>query len=163
MAHQYAILMGSTIVNMAMADTAINQNWRDVEYLFPTPSIGWITTDGGLTFVPPPEPEPQPTPVDPALWLIDIGPFTDRFGAKKLLVDMSTDPFVMAFDKDLGRRKWIDLQRADVAMALNYLAGHTIPGVGTIAAAILTDAEVTTILTTPVAASENLALRKLYF
>lgn len=163
MAHHYAILLGSVIVNTAMADAPVTSAWINIEYLDPRPAIGWVTTDGGLTFQSPPQPEPKPTQVDPTLWLIDIGPFTDRFGSKKLLVDMSTDPFVIAFDKDLGRRKWIDLKRSDVAIALNYLSGDTIPGVGTIAAPILTHEEVATILTTPVAPQENLALRKLYF
>lgn len=102
-------------------------------------------------------------PADPCEWLLDIGPFTDRFGSKKWAVDMSADPFVQAFNRDLNRRKWVDLQDERVAVALNYMAGHTIPGIGTIAAAILTDAEVATFLTTPVVAEENLALRKLYF
>jgi hypothetical protein len=105
---------------------------------------------------------PVPT-ADPVTWLIDIGPFTDRFSTSKTAVDFSTDPVVMAFDKDLGRRKWIDLKDPRVAAVLSYLTGATVPGMGTLATPLLTGAQMTAILTTPVSAAENLALRKLYF
>ena len=87
-------------------------------------------------------------------WLIDIGPFFDRFGSAKMAVLTSTDPGVRAILQDLQVRKWIDLQRADVAQGLAY--------VGTVVAAV-TPALQATIMTTPVAAQENLALRRLYF
>jgi len=96
-------------------------------------------------------------------WYLDIGPFTDRFGSKAYAVDNSTDPFVQSFNRDLSRRKWVNLRDPRVAVALNYLAGVAVPGIGTIAAPILTAAEVTAMLNTPVAPEENLALRKLYF
>lgn len=106
-----------------------------------------------------------PTPVTPPVWAwyIDIGPFSDRFGVKAFAVDSSPDPFVQSFNRDLNRRKWVDLKDPRVAMALGYLAGQTVPGIGTIAAPILTPAEVNIFLTTPVQPEENLALRKLYF
>lgn len=108
--------------------------------------------------------EPVPAPPDPAEWLMDIGPFVDRLGAKRFVIEQSTDPFVMSFQHDVDtRRKWIDLQDPRVAQQLGYLAGHEVPGIGTIASPILTDAEVAQVLTTPVQPQENLALRKLYF
>lgn len=100
-----------------------------------------------------PEPEPA-SPVDPAQWLIDVGPFFDRFGAAKLQVLASADATVRALVTDLQVRKWIDLQRPDVALGIDLL---TTKSVGVTAA--LKDS----ILTTPVAAAENLALRKTYF
>ena len=87
-------------------------------------------------------------------WFIDIGPFYDRFGAAKMAVLTSTDAGVKAIMADVQIRKWIDLQRADVASSLAYI--------GSVVGA-LTPALQTTILTTPVSAEENLALRKLYF
>lgn len=91
---------------------------------------------------------------DPCQWLIDIGPFYDRFGAAKMSVLTSTDSAVKAIMADVSIRKWIDLQRADVASALAYI-GSVVPSVdATLRAAILT---------TPVATEENRALRKLYF
>jgi hypothetical protein len=96
-----------------------------------------------------------PVPVvDPCEWLIDIGPFFDRFGAAKLAVLTSEDATVKAILQDIQVRKWIDLQRADVATSLAYV-GSVVPSV--------TGALQTTIITTPVAQAENLALRKLYF
>jgi len=87
-------------------------------------------------------------------WLIDIGPFFDRFGAAKMAVLTSTDPGVKAILADTQVRKWIDLQRADVAQSVAYISSVV---------AAVTPALQTTILTTPVNSEENLALRKLYF
>lgn len=96
----------------------------------------------------------EPEAVNPVEWLIDIGPFFDRFGAAKMAVLTSTDPGVKAILADTQVRKWIDLQRADVAQSVAYI--------GTVVAAV-TPALQTAILTTPVSPEENLALRKLYF
>ena len=97
---------------------------------------------------------PEPAPADPAEWLIDIGPFFDRFGAAKIAVLTSADPGVKAILADTQVRKWIDLQRADVAQSVAYI--------GTVVAAV-TPALQTAILTTPVSPEENLALRKQFF
>ena len=91
---------------------------------------------------------------DPCLWLMDIGPFYDRFGPAKMAVLTSVDVGVKAILSDVSIRKWIDLQRADVASSLAYI-GTKVPS--------LTGALQTAILTTPVVAEENRALRKLYF
>lgn len=97
---------------------------------------------------------PPAPPADPCEWLIDLGPFYDRFGVAKMAVLTSADAGVKAIMSDVAIRKWIDLQRADVASALAYIGG-VVPA--------LTGALQTAILTTPVAADENRALRKLYF
>ena len=91
---------------------------------------------------------------DPCEWLLDLGPFYDRFGAAKMPVLTSPDATVKAIIADCNVRKWIDLQNPDVANGLAYI--------GTVVAA-LTPAIQTAILTTPVTAEENRALRKLYF
>ena len=96
----------------------------------------------------------EPAPVNPTEWLIDVGPFFDRFGAAKMAVLTSTDPGVKAILADTQVRKWIDLQRADVALSVTYI--------GTVVAAV-TPALQTAILTTPVSPEENLALRKQFF
>ena len=93
-------------------------------------------------------------PADPCAHLIDLGPFYDRFGAAKMAVLTSADVGVKAIIADLNIRKWVDLQRADVASGLAYV-GSKVPSVD----AALQSA----ILTTPVGAEENRALRKLYF
>ena len=84
-------------------------------------------------------------------WFIDIGPFMDRFGANKIPILASADATVRAVTQDMIARKWIDLQRDDVGTAIDLLIskGFTL--------------DKTAILTTPVEAEENLALRKLYF
>lgn len=92
--------------------------------------------------------------VDPCEWLLDLGPFYDRFGAAKMPVLTSPDATVKAIIADCNIRKWIDLQNPDVSSGLTYI--------GTVVAA-LTPAIQTAILTTPVTAEENRALRKVYF
>lgn len=95
----------------------------------------------------------MPAPVDPCEWLIDIGPFFDRFGAAKMAILKSIDADVKAFVLDATSRKWIDLKRADVDQALLYL----------VSTSLITSAQKTAILTAPVALDENRALRRLYF
>lgn len=123
----------------------------------------------GVEWVMAPYSEPVPQPpapyVDPTEWLIDIGPLFDRFGAAKTAVLLSTEPVVMAFLKDLNSRHWANLQRVDLAAAISYMRGVTIPGLGTIGTPItgVTEALQTAILTTPLAPDENMVLRKLFF
>ena len=106
---------------------------------------------GGPVFVDAPA-QPQPAPAWE--WLIDIGPFFDRFGAAKMAVLTSPDHGVQAILKDTQIRKWLDLKLPGVAQSVAYV-GTKVPTV----TAELQDA----ILNTPVAPDENLALRKLYF
>lgn len=146
---KYAIIENGLVVNVAEADEPFGANWIPSE----TACIGW-TYSGGV-FTAPPAPTPPPAPVDPTASLIDVGPFYDRFGSTaKMAVLTSTDAGVKAIMADVQIRKWIDLQRADVATSLAYI-GSVVPS--------LTPAIQTAILTTPVAPEENLALRKLYF
>ena len=104
---------------------------------------------------PVPEPEPAAPAPDPTEWLIDVGPFFDRFGPAKMAVLSSSDAAVRALVTDLQVRKWIDLKRADVAQGIDLLISKSIPG--------LDAALKSAILTTPVQPVENLALRKDYF
>ena len=122
-------------------------NWIETE----TAGIGW-TYDNGV-FTAPVIPTP-PVIVDPCEWLIDVGPFFDRFGAAKLAVLTSADATVKAILQDIQVRKWIDLKRADVASSLAYV-GTKVPAVDTTMQAA--------ILNTPVSAADNLALRKMFF
>jgi hypothetical protein len=128
------------------------------EYI--TEQIGGAVVVSLANIYTPPAPTTSP---DPAEWLMDIAPFTDRLEPYKFLIDTHTDPFVQYFNRDLSRRKYVDLTDPKVAVALNYMAGHAMPGIGTIATPIFNDAFVATVLNTPVASKENMALRKLYF
>lgn len=130
------ILDGATVINTILADEAF------AEQHYPG---AWRVSDVQ---------DVEPAPVNPTAWLIDIGPFFDRFGAAKMAVLTSADAGVKAILADTQVRKWIDLQRADVAQSVAYI--------GTVVAAV-TPALQTAILTTPVGPEENLALRKLYF
>lgn len=133
----YEILNGDTVINTIVADAEF------MAANFP---------DGNYREVVQPEP---PAPLPPVYeWYIDIGPFYDRFGASKLAVLTNPDAGLKAILADLNIRKWVDLQRSDVAQALAYV-GTVVPSVD----AAMQNA----ILTTPVADIENLALRKLYF
>lgn len=144
---KYAIIENGKVVNTAIADTPLGPNWIQSD----DAGIGWDYVNGVLSA---PAPVTPPVVVDPCEWLIDIGPFFDRFGAAKMAVLTSADVGVKAILSDVQVRKWIDLQRADVASSLAYI-GSKVPAV---------DATLqTAILTTPVTAEENLALRKLYF
>ena len=87
-------------------------------------------------------------------WLIDIGPFFDRFGAAKMAVLTSSDAGVQAILKDTQVRQWIDLKHPDVASSIAYI-GTKVPA--------LTAELQSAILNRPVAETENLALRKVYF
>lgn len=107
-----------------------------------------------------------PAPVPPAyLWYLDVGDFFDRFGDLQLAVLMNTDPAAQAMIKNISARKWVDLQRADVIAAVNYMAGVALPGVGAITVSIngMTTDLATTILTTKPTPAEQLTLVKLYF
>lgn len=98
--------------------------------------------------------ETPPVVVDPCAWLIDLGPFFDRFGAAKTAVLTSADVGVKAILQDVSVRKWVDLKRPDVASSLSYI-GSKVPSV---------DAALqTAILTAPVTAEENRVLRKMFF
>ena len=97
---------------------------------------------------------PEQTPAPAWEWFIDIGPFFDRFGAAKMAVLTSSDVGVQAIIKDTQVRKWLDLKLPELASALAYI-GTKVPSV--------TQELQKSILNTPVAETENLALRKLYF
>ena len=144
---RYAQLSDNSVVNIIESATdpdGINGEWVACDNAGP----GYTTADNGLTFDP-----PAPA-ADPCEWLIDLGPFYDRFGAAKMAVLTSADAGVKAIMADVAIRKWIDLQRTDVASSLAYI-GSKVPSV---------DAALqTAILTTPVSADENRALRKQYF
>ena len=109
---------------------------------------------GRWELVEPAQPEPAAPAPDPTEWLIDVGPFFDRFGAAKMAVLTSTDPGVQAILKDTQIRKWLDLKLPEVAQSVAY--------VGTKVSAVTAELQ-DAILNTPVVPTENLALRKLYF
>lgn len=110
--------------------------------------VEWVSTIYSTPVIPEPVVPPNPTE-----WLIDIGPFFDRFGASKLPILMSTDATVRAIIADIQVRKWINLHRADVGQVIDLLISKSL-----CAATVKT-----AVLTTPVTPEENLALRKLYF
>lgn len=153
---RYAQLSGNTVVQVIESEfdpDGINGEWIACGDAGP----GW-TYDGEAFHAP-----MAIASIDPCEWLLDIAPFTDRLGAKKYAVDTSADPFVAYFNRDLSRRKWADLEDQRVIAAINYLAGATLPGVGTMAAPLLTGAEAAALLSVPASPEENRALRALYF
>ena len=158
----FALIKNGTVQNVIVADeafiTSITSKWDHIECI-DTPAeralgvgIGWGWDGSGFVAPTPTTPEPQPVPVWE--WLIDIGPFFDRFGSVKMQVLTSSDPGVQAILKDIQVRKWIDLKIPEVSQSLVYVASK-IPSV--------TQELLESILNTPVADGENLALRKLYF
>jgi len=88
-------------------------------------------------------------------WLIDVGPFFDRFGASKIAVLASSDPIVKACVSDVQSRKWVDLKRSDLPQAIDLIIAAGVPGVNA--------ALKNSILNAPAAAAEQFVLKKLYF
>jgi hypothetical protein len=93
-------------------------------------------------------------PGHPAQWLLDTGPFYDRFLGAKSLVLGSTDPGILIILKDISPRKWVDLTLPQVGNAVAYI-GSVIPQVS----ASLRFAIMNTVPTF----EEQRALRTLYF
>lgn len=151
--HYYDIYGWYTSTEITDRSTEVGPSNVPAERLVGEPWPNWAGEGWAmLDYAEPPAPEaPVPSATE---WLIDIGPFFDRFGAAKMAVLTTADAGVKAILSDLQVRKWIDLQRPDVAQGLAY--------VGTKVAAV-TEALQDDILTTPVQPAENLALRKLYF
>ena len=158
----FALIKNGTVQNVIVADeafiTSITSKWDHIECI-DTPAeralgvgIGWGWDGSGFVAPTPTTPEPQPVPVWE--WLIDIGPFFDRFGTAKMAVLTSSDVGVQAIIKDTQVRKWLDLKLPEIASAVAYV-GTKVPSV--------TQELQESILNTPVAETENLALRKLYF
>ena len=158
----FALIKNGTVQNVIVADeafiTSITSKWDHIECI-DTPveralgvGVGWGWDDSGFVAPTPTAPEPQPAPVWE--WLIDIGPFFDRFGAAKMAVLTSSDAGVQAIIKDTQVRKWLDLKLPEIASAVAYV-GTKVPGV--------TPELQQSILNTVVEEKENLALRKLYF
>ena len=158
----FALIKNGTVQNVIVADeafiTSITSKWDHIECI-DTPAeralgvgIGWGWDGSSFVAPSPPTPEPQPAPAWE--WYIDIGPFFDRFGSAKMAVLTSSDVGVQAILKDTQVRKWLDLKLPEIASAVAYI-GTKVPA--------LTAELQSAILNTPVAETENLALRKLYF
>ena len=162
---EYALIKNNKVENVIVADSEfislISGEWDHIERIgTPTEQTigvgigwGWNGSDFVAPVVPPAELQPE-TLDKPWEWLIDIGPFFDRFGAAKMAVLTSADAGVQAILKDTQVRKWLDLKLPEIASAVAYI-GTKVPAV--------TQGLQQSILNTPVVETENLALRKLYF
>lgn len=100
----------------------------------------------------PEEPPKEPIPV--FAFYLDIGPFFDRFGTKKLpvLVAAKTDPLVGALIDDIKVRKWVDIQNEQVGQGLDILIQKG-----------LITADDKAIILSPIQPEENLALRTQFY
>lgn len=151
---KYAIINNGKVENVAIAGGPLASNWVPLLGIFPEPGIGWSYVNA--IFAAPPI---IPPIADPALGLIDIGPFLDRFdnfvpGTKLALLSHS-NATVQGIIKDVLARKWITLSRPNVAAAIDILIALAIPNV--------TIALKNYIINTPVSTEENWALKKMYF
>ena len=107
-----------------------------------------------------------PVVVDPCEWLIDHMPLLDRFGpAIRHLFLKSQDVDVVALRLDYFARKWLDLRHADLQGGFYFMAGVTVPILGTIATPIagLTPGMVAEQFATKVLPTENQWLRSQLF
>lgn len=114
MSKRYAIIDGGIVENIAAAESPLDPGWIDVTDADPAPGIGWAYD--GTTFTPPPPPAPEPRH-------ISVGAFFDRFGSEKINILASTDAVVQALVRDASVRKFIDLDRPDLAQAMQILVG----------------------------------------
>lgn len=46
---KYAILAGDTVVNVAIADGPLSDNWILIDDLYPMPGIGWKYINGAFS------------------------------------------------------------------------------------------------------------------
>jgi hypothetical protein len=148
---RYAIIENEIVINVAEAEAAFGENWVQSD----TAGIGWAYS-GGVFTAPPAPPEP-PEVQSAYAWYLDVGSYYDRFGTSKLAMLSSADPIIKAAVLDTNPRNYIDLQRPEVAGVLAYAAGIPVPGLGTIAAPIITTELMNSILTTMPVASEQLS------
>ena len=85
----------------------------------------YITIESGshvvVTLPPAPPQEPE------ASWFISVGAFYDRFAEHKWSIMSSTDAAIQALIKDCSVRKFIDLQRPDLSMALDLIIAAGFP------------------------------------
>lgn len=156
---KYAIIVGDIVESISIGLPPYLNNKLAV-FISDTEVVGpgfiYNPTSGGFT---PPTVVAPPTPptIDTSM-LIDIGPFFDRFDnftpGTKLAVLSNSDAIVQAIIKDVQSRKWVTLNRPDVAAAIDILISKGITGVNTTLKNY--------IISTPAAPEENLALRKLY-
>lgn len=134
------ILENGEVVDVIIASEEFaNENYKN----------NWVQIDE-----PEVEPEPDYPKVNQTEWLIDTGPFFDRFGAAKMHLLVSQDTLIKALIKDIQIRKWVDLKLPGLRQLLE-MAASIVPE--------LTEEIIESILETPVSDFENLALRKLYF
>lgn len=150
-----AVIQSNTVINLVCHDE--NNLQSSIDHLESKGYTCVISSDAkigdnwdGVNFTTPP-PQPVISPV--YQWYIDIGPFFDRFGSKKILILTSADPVVKAIVTDVQVRKWVDLQRTDVNDALDVL----------ITKGLIDNQDKQDILNKPVQSNEQLALKKLYF
>lgn len=115
--------------------------------------IGWVLCDTAVSA----------NINDPCEWLIDLGPFADRLQPYTALIDMSTDPRVIAINKDVSRRKYVNLKDPRVEKSLRFLAGEVDPDMGTLETPLITAEIKEYALTHPVDIEENRSLRAVYF
>ncbi len=97
--------------------------------------------------------DPPPDPLASVDYLIDIGPFFDRFEPYKMAILTSADAIVQGVVKDCMARKWVDLRLAAVGAGIDALISKGVCNAPTKVA----------VLHTPVLPDENMALRIVYF
>lgn len=92
---------------------------------------------------------------DDTTFLVDVGPFFDRFEAAQLAVLASANGTVKAFMESCKVRKWIYTKHPFVAQGIDAIIAAGVPGVD----AAMKDR----IINTPARYSEQKSLLKLYF
>lgn len=90
---------------------------------------------------------------DPALWLIDVQPFMERFGASEFAIYKGTQDSAVIFNRSMERSKWVNLRSESLKAYMDALAKD----------GYITVEQKDAILSASVLPMENMALRKTYF
>ena len=124
----YALVKNNKVENTIIADEAfvalIEADWDEIVPMVDgLPGMEYTKVAGVWT-----APVVNPVVVPPLPRHISVGAFYDRFGDQRYPILSSTDAGVQALIKDTQVRKYIDLDRTDLATGLNMIvaAGFSI-------------------------------------
>lgn len=135
----YAIIKGTTVDNVVVADAPLDPEWICVDNIDPRPGPGW-TYENDI-FSPPPPPPPLPS-------IITKLAMIDRF------TEAEYEGVLTASKSDVQVQGWLD--RFAAANQINLDDSRTITGIDLLVSKnLLTQERATHILTDPVQPSER--------
>lgn len=136
---KFAIVESGVVVNVAVADGPLAENWVDLTGIEPSPGPGWLYANG--TFSEPPPPPPLPAIIT-------------RIAMITRFTDAEFVGVLAAAKTDVEVEGWY--ARFSAASVINLEDQRTIDGMNMLVSKnLLTQARATAILTDPVQPSER--------